>query len=302
MESTNEFTRLHVGMASLLAKTIAATGEIERWLDIEVEGREARSLADAWLGKTQEELASARFSPDTEPERDHRKVCTLLLRKARIHACAVLKANENNNVHSLAVQARPLLECAGQAVFIFHHLFIAPGFQMEPERALDKVNSYVDADFYQTLIKTTKGAVGHEELLQMIEDAASKVAKKFGEPIPKRRKGKRLRQSDKVAMLRGGKAWYDYLSEYFCHGEANWTGPSFEGGVSSMGLDHELMCVLIMHYLVDQMAVMNAYASLYPVAGKVVDGQMEIALAQLEKVREESSTLMKCFTSDDQAQ
>ena len=37
----------------------------------------------------------------------------LLVRKARLHVIAVLAANRNSNLHSLAVRMRPALECAG---------------------------------------------------------------------------------------------------------------------------------------------------------------------------------------------
>ena len=47
----------------------------------------------------------------------------LLTKKARFHAMAVRSANEAGNIHSLAVQMRPALECAGQMVTIFGNLF-----------------------------------------------------------------------------------------------------------------------------------------------------------------------------------
>ena len=292
MAFTSEVARHRAGMASLLEKTIETTGEIERRLDIEVESGEARSLTEARLGKTKGDIASASSFPETDPARVYRIISTLLLSKARIHTLAVLRANETNNMHSLAVQARPVLECAGQVVLIFHHLIIAPDVQMEPERAIDKVTSHLDADYYQTLIRATKGNVGHEELLQKITEAAEAAAKSFGMPIPERRKGKPMRQADKVAMLPGGKNWYDYLSKYFCHGDANWTGPSWQGGVGSMDLTHELTFMGLMLYLVDQVAVMNAYASLCPVAGDDAGGRADAALARLCKVRADSATLL----------
>ena len=43
--------------------------------------------------------------------------CESLLRKARLHAIAVLRANETGNVHSLAVQMRPVLECFRGSTF-----------------------------------------------------------------------------------------------------------------------------------------------------------------------------------------
>ena len=295
MESTNGVARHRAGMASLLEKTIEAAGDIEQLLDIEVESGEAGSLTDAWLGKAQPDPASAKPAPETDPAHVYRITSVLLLRKARIHALAVLRANETNNVHSLAVQARPVLECAGQVVYIFHHLIIAPDVQMEPELAIGKVTGYLDADFYQTLIRATKGDVGHEELLQMISGAAEAAAMSLGMPKPKERKGKRLRQADKVAMLPGGTNWYNYLSNYFCHGEANWTGPSWQGGVGPMDQSHELTCVGVMRYLVDQVALMNAYASLCPVAGDAAGVRAEAALAQLSEVREDSATLWDTF-------
>ena len=53
------------------------------------------------------------------------------LNKAQIHIAAVLVANESNNLHSLAVQMRPVLECAGQVVLVIHTLCL------EPERIED---------------------------------------------------------------------------------------------------------------------------------------------------------------------
>lgn len=291
MASTSEVARHRAGMASLLGKTIEETGEIEQQLDIELEGGEARSLVEILLGETQEDLASAKLFFETDPANVYRLTCTLLLRKARIHSLAVFRANETNNVHSLAVQARPVLECAGQVVFISHHLFIAPDLQMDREGAIGMVASYVNADFYQTFIRATKGNLGHEELLQIISEAEESAAMSFGMDKPVESKGKPLRRSDKVAMLPGGKNWYGYLSDYFCHGEANWTGPSWQGGVGSMDLTHELTCMGLMLYLVDQVALMNAYASLCPVAGDAADGRADAALARLRKVRADSATL-----------
>ena len=70
-------------------------------------------------------------------------------------------------------------------------------------------------------------------------------------------------------MLSGGPGWYDHLSEYFCHGEANWKGPSWRGGVTSMDTIHELTCADMMGYLAVQVSNMNSYASLCPVEGNV---------------------------------
>ena len=130
---------------------------------------------------------------------------------------AMLRANENNNVHSLAVQMRPVLECAGQVLLVFHNLMI--------EQDVSRVLSYMNEDYRDTMIRLTKSEESHKQLLSDISELNAVSKMKAG-------KGGSLRQSEKVAALEGGKSWYDYLSERFCHGKANWRGYSWQGGVS----------------------------------------------------------------------
>ena len=52
--------------------------------------------------------ASAQIDLNADPAAALRIMGALLLRKARIHAVAVLRANETSNLHSLAVQMRPV--------------------------------------------------------------------------------------------------------------------------------------------------------------------------------------------------
>ena len=95
-----------------------------------------------------------------------------------------------------------------------------------------------------------------------------------------------LRQADKVAPLEGGQDWYRYLSEYFCHGRADWRGHSLQGGVTSINtVQDEYALAGLMDYLVNQVAVMNAYAALCPVAEEIEEARVESTLAQLHEVR-----------------
>ena len=273
MASANEVARYRAEMAHLLAKSAATTRELERWLDVTGGLREAM----------------AQYDPASDPTATFRITCALLLRKARLHTDAVLRANETNNVHSLAVQMRPVLECAGQVVFIFHNLMIAPNLTMEPERAADLVGDYLSADAYRTIIGATKGKVGHKELLETISSAAEAAAASVGMPKPQKRKGRSLKQADKVATLSGGNSWYDYLSEYFSHGRADWKGASWRGGVASIDkVQDEFTFAGLMNYLVEQVSVMNAYAALCPVAGDDGHGWVEATLEQLREARETS--------------
>ena len=259
----SEVARYRTGVAGLLARVVVAVGETERWLDFAVDGDEA----------------STRAVLEDDPTAALRMMCALLLRKAKIHMVAVLHANKTGNVHSLAVQMRPVLECAGQVVLIFHNLMI------ESERGETVVRSYMNADYYRTIIGLTKGDVGHEQLLTMIMEASGMSEEEV-------RKGSSLQQADKVAALKGGKAWYGYLSEYFCHGRANWSGHSWQGGVNSTNtVLHGFTCAGLMDFLVRQVAVMNAYAALCPVAGEMAHGRIEATLAQLHEVRATTKAL-----------
>ncbi|MDE0080022.1 MAG: hypothetical protein OXO50_21055 [Caldilineaceae bacterium] len=286
MASASEVARCRLGMANLLSNLVKETGEIERRLDIEVDEGEGVSKPEAWQREIQK-----------DPSSTFRLVCVQLLRKARIHALAALRANETLNVHSLAVQMRPALECAGQVVHIFHYLMIAPDFQMERERALGLLTDYLDADYYDTLMRYLKDNEIHKKLLQTISEAAAMAAMEFGMPEPKARKGKRLRQENKVEMLPGGKAWYDHLSMYFCHGEANWTGPSWQGGVGPMDITHQFACAGLMQQLVEQMARMNAYASLCPIDDTPVGSRADAALTKLREVMEAASAFRRTVRS-----
>jgi len=246
-----------------LGNLVLVVNEIERCLDVDVEGDEAAALAVL----------------EGDPTSTFRFTCAVLLRKAKIHMGAMLRANENNNLHSLAVQMRPVLECAGQVVLVFHNLMI------EQERGVSKILNYVNADYYRTMIGLTKGEVGHEQLIAHISELNEMSKEKVG-------RGKRLRQEDKVETLEGGRSWYNYLSERFCHGEGDWRGYSWQGGVSSMNtVEDEYTFAGLMDYLVNQVAVMNAYAALFSVAGDMAHGRVEAALNQLQEVRALTKTL-----------
>ena len=257
MASATAVGRYRTGMANLLTKLVEAVGETERWLAVATEGDKASSLAD----------------PEDDPSVPCRTMCVLLLRKAQLHMVAMLRANQNGNVHSLAVQMRPVLECTGQVVFIFHNLMI------ERERGLSEVRGYLNSDYYRTHIGLIEGDRRHEQLLTQILNASGMSKEELG-------KVKGLRQADKVAPLEGGQDWYRYLSEYFCHGRADWRGHSLQGGVTSINtVQDEYALAGLMDYLVNQVAVMNAYAALCPVAEEIEEARVESTLAQLHEVR-----------------
>lgn len=277
--AASKVTRYRAGIASLLAKSVMMTHDLERQLDVDESAREERVKAD----------------PDADPWPSYQISCALLLRKARLHTVAVLAANGTNNLHSLAVQMRPVLECAGQVVFTFHNLVVAPKLATDPKRAKNVVHDYWNADYYRTIINVTKGERGHKELLREIWKLEDDAAVSLG-VIPRtdamKRKGKGFRHTDKVATLSGGIRWYNHLSEYFCHGRGDFRGALWQGGVvATPTVQGEFVFAGFMDYLAEQVALMNAYAALCPGTGDHGRAWAEATVEQLRDVQEESKAL-----------
>ena len=190
--------RYRSGMARLLREEAQGMFHLEQRL------READRMAQA-AARDPIALAMSQFAP----------TCARLMHKARLHTGAILMANETENMHSLAVQMRPALECAGQVV-----LMVGTSLKGR-EGDLWKAVEFFDMAVCGTLIRATKGTIGHDELLEMIERADSEAAASVG--AAKRRwpplgRVRTIEQAEKVSELIGGRAWYDYLSHRFCHG------------------------------------------------------------------------------------
>lgn len=272
-----EVTRYRAGMAALLTYSVTMTIKIER------------VIVGGW------EEARAQIDLDAYPIDGLRIDCGLLLRKARIHVVAAQHANDANNLHSLAVQMRPALECAGQIVLTMHNLVMDGS-----DRGVKKSLGHMEASAFRHFIRATKGEFGRKEFEKMLSAVDTQIAAHLGIPsigTATSSKGS-SRQADKVAMLAGGNGWYDYLSERFCHGRADWKGPSCEGGVVSMDtVPDEITFAYLMDYLVNQVAVMNAYAVLCPVAGDFqqawANGWVDATLAHRRKVWNDSNALRK---------
>ena len=262
LTSESEVDRYREGVAHLLKKQIDAVGDCERWLDAPMDVREA----------------SARAVLKEDPTGTFRTMGALLMRKARLHMIAMQYANENNNVHSLAVQMRPVLECADQVVLIFHNLII------EQEHGEGRICSYMNEDFYRTIIRMTQGEVDNEQLIKMISEASGMPLKEVVRK-KRRRNDRRLKHTDKITYFEGSKDWYDYLSKHFHHDGYDWRGDSWRGGINSMNTDRDKFTFAgLMDYLVNRVAVMNAYVALCPIAGAVSHEQINATLAQLQEV------------------
>lgn len=192
--------------------------------------------------------ADTKAELERDPFHVFRLGAVMLVRKARFHVIAVLVANRNNNLHSLAVQMRPALECAGQVVSTFRNLFIAP----DP----DSIAQYLNADYLQTMQRHTNGQQDRDHFLELIAKA---------DPMGSRRRPKRLYESAKVQSLEDGPAWYKYLSRFHDRYLDRLRGPLFLGGVRSNNTPHDqLAFATLLDYLAHQMLVMVAHAALSP--------------------------------------
>jgi len=277
MSQTIDVGRFRSGVANLLADVVNESSEIERTLS---EGQPIRVLLDEVQG-IQRPASPSREDAD----RFQRIECALFLHKARIHLNAVLRADEAGNLHSLGVQMRPVMECAGQVVFIIGTLEV-PHPEMGHDGAFEKVDEYLHADLYRTAIGSTRGRFGHDDLVEMFQSVEDELAASIGTPRSGSRARRSLRQEDKVAMLPGGKAVYAYLSEHFCHGETSGDGATLRDNVDIRTQEHELRRAHLMFWLVEYVALMNAHASLCSVPGTTATKRMDAALARIAQVRE----------------
>ena len=144
----------------------------------------------------------------------------LCLQKAGIHIAAVLRANEQNNVHAVGVHARVLIECAAEVALLAH-----AAVEGTPEM-LNRVLNLQEFDAHQLLRRITRGQVSREEL----EASTTRARENIGMFDGKQPKGRTI--TDRVSILTQGKMWYDYLSRDFCDSTVDaLRSPPGRGGV-----------------------------------------------------------------------
>ena len=209
---------------------------------------------------------------DGDPAIAFRRMSYLLIAKARLHVFAALRANKEGNIHSVAVQMRPALECAGQVVSMFKDLF-----GKEPG-AENRISRYVNADYYQTVIRLSRGQIDHNEILKQINTA---IPMGTG-PV---RKTRSLGESEKVKDLEFGENWCGHLSDCFFHGDLpELKNHSLFGGVGSCNtMNDEYGFAALLDYMAHQAMVMVMYAAICPDDGVDDDRRFEKAAKLLEQ-------------------
>lgn len=169
---------------------------------------------DAFLANASEEVS------DNDRRLYSLNAYGLCLQKAGIHIAAVFRANEQNNVSSLGVHARVLIECAAEVVSMGH---VAA---MREHGAFQRVLNAQEYDSHQLLRRITRGKISKEELEANTTRARESIGLFDG------KQPKKITLADRVSVLTQGNMWYDYLADCFCGSDVDALRRSpVEGGV-----------------------------------------------------------------------
>ena len=162
--------------------------------------------------------------------------CGLLLRKAQLHMTACLVADKNNNLHSLGVHMRVVMECAAEVVAT------AQTTHEGTPKALARTVNRLERAFQVLMTTMSRGTVTPSDIQSTIE-RARRWAGETGSRPPKR-----VTVADRMVALPHGVSWYNHLSESFCHTDAERLSEiSFRGGVLSVNtpVDHLAFATLL---------------------------------------------------------
>ena len=199
----------------------------------------------------------------------------LLLRKAQMHITVVIHADRNENLQSMAVQIRVILECAA-----WFAMQAQTAFEGSPE-ALARVLNADEYDFQDATLRLLRGSISRDELRESIIHARTGIGDDSVAPP------RRVTIADRLQYLRGGKEMYDFISTHFAGDRVkSLSGPSLLGGVLSVGTEADrLAMALFLDHLVEQCAIMllNYGFLLIPINGD--SDPFDSASALLKRVR-----------------
>ena len=170
----------------------------------------------------------------------------LLLYKAQMHLTAVIKASRGSNLHSMAVHARVILECAGQIQAKAQMVYEGS------ENAATRVLNASEYDFLDTMRRMSRGSVDEDDLREMIVEARGGIGDgDSGLPT-------RVRIAERVAHVPGGRDWHGFLSNRFCGSQmAPLSEPSMFGGVACTNTEADRLAVaVLLDYLTQQTILM----------------------------------------------
>ena len=212
-----------------------------------------------------------------------RNECGLLLRKAQLHIVAVLRSNESNNLHSMAVQMRVVLECAVQVVSKANAA--CKGTRKELKKALN----VSEHDYREALVNLSRGRIDAKEISEAIISARAGIGETGTNPP------KKVNQTDKIGALPGGAEWYRHLSKFFGHSDAQaLTGISYFGGVMSNTTEvDEMAFAAFLDHLTRQVNLMLVGYGFLLIAVNGNEKPFEVALNLSDRNRSSSKSFQK---------
>jgi len=210
-----------------------------------------------------------------------RQELVLMMYKARLHTVAVLLADSQQNIHSMAVQFRVVLECAANVVSFAN--MAAHGTRREYKR-------HVNMREYEVWSATTKLAGSFDHRAEFRE-VLLKARMEVGDPA--QTDPKRTTISDKMSQLVLGREWYAYLSKRFCEGDASvLSQPPLYGGVVSINSETlQFVRALFLDYLAYYLILMATGAGLLLCANSDGTQLFELGLELLAKKRQAAVTI-----------
>ena len=187
--------------------------------------------------------ASTGMRDNIDLSRGMRAIVGALAANTRLHAIACLRANDMNNLHSLAVQMRPALECAGQIRIYMESVL---------EKRVDVLDRYFNSTYFQLVKHDSGGSVADKTIL-------ADIARADPTGQGRARKDRPYRMTDTVASLQHGREWYSHLSDCFYHSDIeHLDGPLYYGGVHCQNSVHDIAAFAhFLDYLGEQVALVT---------------------------------------------
>lgn len=181
-----------------------------------------------------------------------RQELVLMMYKARLHTVAVLAADRHQNIHSMAVQFRVVLECAANVVSFAN--MAAHGTPSEYKRQVNMCE-------YEAWSATTK-LVGSTDFRAEMREALIETRMEVG--YSSQKDPKRTTISDKMSQLVLGREWYAHLSERFCEGDESTLSqaPLYGGVVFKNSESLQFVRALFLDHLAHYLILMAAGAGL----------------------------------------
>ena len=187
--------------------------------------------------------------------------CNMLMTKAFYHLGAIKYSNLTNNLHSLAIHTRVVLECAGQTVTLVKNVNTKNKKDKKDELSR-RISDFTRLNMVRNAFSDVELFKSHvDKMKEHVDEQHTKMQSEMNVKFKK----KKWRYSETVKDLEYGKNWYDYISEYFVHSDINCLKcNSRYGGVISNNSSFDIyFLAFFLDYVVLQSLIMIVSASFF---------------------------------------